>query len=80
MAIDSASLPGKKWKNGFFYIAQKADVPIVLAYCDFKKKRAGISKVVETENRTLEDVMAEIEAFYQNVTAKYPALYNPKIY
>ena len=70
----------EKWKNGFFYIAQKADVPIVLAYCDFKKKRAGISKIVETENRTLEDVMDEIQDFYKNVTAKHPALYNPKIH
>ncbi|MFV0144272.1 1-acyl-sn-glycerol-3-phosphate acyltransferase [Empedobacter falsenii] len=70
----------EKWKNGFFYIAQKADVPIVLAYCDFKKKRAGISKIVETENKSLNDVMDEIQDFYKDVTAKHPELYNPKIH
>lgn len=70
----------EKWKNGFYYIANKANVPIVLAYCDYKKKRAGISKIVQTEGRELEDVMQEIEDFYKDVTAKYPALYNKKIY
>lgn len=70
----------EKWKNGFFYIAQKADVPILLAYCDFAKKRAGISKIVHTENRSLTEVMDEIENFYKDITPKYPALYNKKIH
>lgn len=70
----------EKWKNGFFYIAQKADVPIMLAYCDFKKKRAGISKIVTTENKSLEEVMEEIQEFYKDISAKYPELYNKKIY
>lgn len=69
-----------KWKTGFYYIAQEAQVPIVLGYCDYKEKRAGLSKIVPVENRTLEEILAEIEAFYQNVTAKYPEKFNKKIY
>lgn len=69
-----------KWKTGFYYIAQKANVPILLGYCDYKKKRAGIAKIVETKNRTLEEVLQEIEAFFQDVTAKHPENFNKKIY
>ena len=70
----------EKWKNGFLHIAQQADVPIVLAFCDYKKKKAGLAKVVETHNRSREEILQEIEDFYRDVTGKYPELYNPKIY
>lgn len=70
----------EQWKTGFYYIAQAAQVPIVLGYCDYKEKRAGLSKIIPIENSTLEEVLAEIEAFYANVTAKYPEKFNPKIY
>jgi len=69
-----------KWKTGFYHIAKEANVPILLAYCDYKTKRAGISKIVEVKDRPLNEILDEIEAFYENVTAKYPELYNKKIY
>ncbi len=69
-----------RWKTGFYHIAKKANVPIVLGYCDYKKKRAGLSKIVEIENRSLEDILIEIENFYLNVTPRIPENYNPKIY
>ena len=34
----------KKWKRGFYYIAQKAQVPVLLGYIDYKKKEVGIIK------------------------------------
>lgn len=70
----------EKWKTGFYYIAKKAEVPIVLAYCHYGKKIAGIGKVVCLENRTMEDVLTEIEDFYLDKEGKYPENYNPKIY
>lgn len=33
------------WKKGFYYIARDAEVPIVLAYIDYKDKEVGIKKV-----------------------------------
>jgi 1-acyl-sn-glycerol-3-phosphate acyltransferase len=30
------------WRTGFYYIALKADVPIVMAYNDYEKKSAGL--------------------------------------
>lgn len=35
-----------KWKTGFYYVALGARVPIALGYMDFKKKEAGIGKVI----------------------------------
>ena len=69
-----------KWKTGFYYIAKNANVPIVLGYCDYKKKRAGLSKIVETKNKSLEDVLAEIETFFSDITPKIPENFNKKIY
>ena len=70
----------EKWKNGFYHIAQKAEVPILLAFCDYKKKEAGIEVMIDPKNKSLEEVMQQIELYYENVTAKYPELYNKKIY
>lgn len=70
----------EKWKNGFYYIAKEANVPILLAFADYAKKEAGIEKMVVIENRSLNDVMQEIEDYYKNISAKFPENYNPKIY
>jgi len=70
----------EKWKNGFYYIAKKANVPILLAFCDYKKKEAGIEVIIAIENKSVNEVLQEIETYYLNVTAKYPDLYNKKIY
>lgn len=70
----------ERWKLGFYYIAQKAEVPILLGYADYQKKISGISKKVETKNRTIEEVLDEIQAFYIGIQGKHPEQYNPKIY
>ncbi|ADX67106.1 1-acyl-sn-glycerol-3-phosphate acyltransferase [Weeksella virosa] len=70
----------EKWKTGFLYISQEANVPIALAFCDYEKKEAGIAKIVDTEGRTHEDILQEIEDFYRPIKGKYPEKYNQKIY
>lgn len=69
-----------KWKTGFYYIAKKAEVPIVLAYADYDKKMVGIGKIIRLENKTQEETMTEIENYYKNIKGKYPENYNPKIF
>ena len=32
------------WKKGFYYIAQKANVPILMAYFDYKKKPGALQR------------------------------------
>lgn len=60
-----------RWKKGCFYIAQKAQVPIVVSYIDYKKKEVGIKKVLEDTSDMIES-MKEINNIYRNVNAKYP--------
>ena len=59
------------WKKGFYYIAEKAKVPIIVGYMDYKKKELGI-KFIITETNNLQTTMAEIKNVYKNVNAKYP--------
>lgn len=70
----------EKWKTGFYYMAQKAEVPILLSYCDYPQKQAGIGKVIDPTQLSFEEAMAEIQDFYKDIKGKYPEKYNPKIY
>jgi 1-acyl-sn-glycerol-3-phosphate acyltransferase len=69
----------RKWKRGFYVIAQKAKVPVALGYLDYKKKIAGVGGLIDlTDN--FKDDMQKIQDFYKDVTAKFPKNYNKKIY
>ncbi|MEZ5009664.1 MAG: 1-acyl-sn-glycerol-3-phosphate acyltransferase [Chitinophagales bacterium] len=59
----------KRWKSGFYRIALKANVPILLAYLDYDKKEAGIGKVIYPSGNYEEDAKL-IEDFYKNVSPK----------
>jgi len=61
----------KRWKKGYYYMALKANVPIVVSYLDYKKKEIGVKGVLyNLEN--LNTVMFQINNMYKDVTAKYP--------
>lgn len=60
-----------KWRMGFYYIAQKAGVPIQLAYIDYAKKEAGIGKYFYPTGDVEAD-MVEIKAFYKGIKGKNP--------
>lgn len=60
-----------RWKKGFFYIAHKAQVLIVVSYIDYKKKEVGIKKVLKDTSDMIE-TMKEVNNIYKNVNAKYP--------
>ena len=51
------------WKTGFYYIAQGANVPIVMAYLDYEKKTGGLGPVFQPTGDIDAD-MARIKAFY----------------
>jgi len=69
----------EKWKMGFYHIAKKANVPVALGYLDYKKKVAGVGKLVNLSSDFDVD-MSIIEDFYKGISAKYPENYNKKIY
>jgi 1-acyl-sn-glycerol-3-phosphate acyltransferase len=59
------------WKTGFYYIAQGAHVPIVLAFIDYRRKATGVGPVINPTG----DIEADIETirfFYAHVSGKYP--------
>lgn len=62
--------PNSNWKTGFYYIAQKANVPIVLGFADFKRKVAGFGPVIYPSD--FESDMAKIMDFYRNVSGHEP--------
>lgn len=63
---------GNTWRSGFYHIARLAEVPIVLGYLDYRRRRGGLG----TEVRTSGDVRADmdrIRAFYADKTGRHPA-------
>ncbi len=63
--------PVTNWKTGFYYIAQKAGVPIVLGFCDYKNKKAGIGMVIYPSD--FEKDMKTIMDFYRDIEGKTPS-------
>jgi 1-acyl-sn-glycerol-3-phosphate acyltransferase len=59
------------WKSGFYQIALAANVPIVLGYLDYERKRGGLGPELIPTGDIRED-MNEIRAFYAKVRGKYP--------
>lgn len=60
-----------RWKTGFYYIAQGADVPMVLAYIDYARKVVGIGPVIHPSGDQAAD-MRLIHEFYKDKVARYP--------
>jgi 1-acyl-sn-glycerol-3-phosphate acyltransferase len=59
------------WKIGFYRIAQRAKVPIMLGWLDFGKRQGGIGPRVNATGNMQSD-MDKIRAFYCNIQGKHP--------
>ncbi len=59
------------WKSGFYHIARAANVPIVLGYLDYGRRRGGFGPAIEATGNVRAD-MDKIRQFYADKTAKYP--------
>ena len=60
-----------EWKKGFYYIALKAGVPIVLVGLDYKRK-AAIFLDTFFPTGDFEADMVKIKSYYVGITGKYP--------
>jgi len=58
-------------KTGFYYIADGADVPIALAYIDYKHKKLGVGKMMETSGDLNRDFEV-IKEFYKDMEGLNP--------
>ena len=61
----------KEWKKGFYFIAQKAQVPIMVDYFDYAKKEVG-SKGLFYPTGDVEKDILEIRKMYNGVSGRHP--------
>lgn len=64
------------WKSGFYRIAEGADVPVVLGFLDYRKKRLGLGPLMYLTGDREAD-LAKIREFYENVTGRWPEKTSP---
>lgn len=60
-----------KWKTGFYYIANKAQTPIVCGFIDYAKKEVGVGLTFMPSGDIHSDI-ALIREFYAGIQGKYP--------
>lgn len=59
------------WKKGFYFIAQKAELPILLYGLDYKKRLISCTKTIRPTG-DLEQDMKEIKLYFKDFTGKIP--------
>jgi 1-acyl-sn-glycerol-3-phosphate acyltransferase len=69
----------KKWKTGFYYVALKANVPIVMCALDYGKKRVFIGEYFMPTGDIKND-MEIVREFYKDIKAKYPEKFSLAIF
>ncbi|MCL9770977.1 1-acyl-sn-glycerol-3-phosphate acyltransferase [Flavobacterium sp. HXWNR69] len=61
-----------EWKTGFYFIAQKANVPIIPVAFDYGKKEVRIHEPFQITNNIEED-FKKLKSYYKGVVGKFPA-------
>lgn len=59
------------WKKGFYYIAQKAKVPIYIGYMDYERKIGGFHSVFEPTGDSTADIK-HIKKILSQYKGKFP--------
>ena len=54
-----------KWKTGFYHIAYKANIPILLVGVDFKKKKIGVINSLKPTGDIKKDML--FQAIFDNI-------------
>jgi len=61
----------EEWKKGFYYIALKADLPILLYGLDYESKTIQCTKMIVPDGN-IEEQMKEIKTYFRNFKGKHP--------
>ena len=64
------------WKSGFYRIAEGADVPVVLGFLDYGKRRIGIGPTLKLSGDPQQD-LEFFRAFYSDVKGRRPEMAGP---
>lgn len=60
-----------EWKKGFYYIAQKAGIPILLYGVDYEQRHIQCTKTV-IPNGDIDTQMREIKLYFKHFKGKHP--------
>lgn len=63
--------PNPEWKKGFYYIAQKAEIPILLYGVDYEKRLIRCTKTI-IPNGDIDAQMHEIKLYFKDFKGKNP--------
>ncbi len=64
-----------EWKKGFYFIAKKAGIPILLYAVDYQKKLIRCTKTIVPDG-DVEAQMREIKLYYKDIKGKRPELFS----
>ncbi|MEM9386904.1 MAG: 1-acyl-sn-glycerol-3-phosphate acyltransferase [Pseudomonadota bacterium] len=64
------------WKMGFYAMARRAKVPLMLNYLDYEKREVGLGEPIWLSGDVDRD-MARIRCFYAQQTPKFPERFTP---
>lgn len=59
------------WNKGFYHMAVKANVPIIVTYLDYSKKELGIKGVIH-DTHDYNRVIKQLSEMYRDVSGKNP--------
>jgi 1-acyl-sn-glycerol-3-phosphate acyltransferase len=76
IAAEGTRKKAEYWRSGFYYMALEANVPIGLAYMDWKRREIGIKQYLMPSG-DLEKDFEIIKAYYQDVTGRDPSKQSP---
>jgi len=68
--------PAPYWKSGFYHIARRAKVPVVMGFVDYGKRRFGLGATLELTGDVVSD-MNGIRSFYRDKLGKRPENQGP---
>ena len=63
--------PNPDWKKGFYYIAQKANIPVLLYGVDFERRLIQCTKTI-IPNGDIDTQMREIKLYFKDFKGKNP--------
>lgn len=59
------------WRSGFYHVAERANVPLVLSFVDYRTRTTGVGPAMHLTGNVKADMDA-IREFYAPVTARHP--------
>ncbi|MEM7115338.1 MAG: 1-acyl-sn-glycerol-3-phosphate acyltransferase [Chloroflexota bacterium] len=79
LAIPPAGTRGKRdyWKSGFYYIALKAQVPVLFGFIDFGRRETGLGSQPLHLTGNMREDMDVVRDFYGDMLPKHPHLLSP---